>query len=360
MPNRPHGITALAAILLASGIAAAASADSALQGKLDALAQQIHLRYQDHGPSLVARRETVRAALDAWNQAANQAVPADQDRAAMADWLEQALQAVMPGGSGVLPEVPEFVGPVVMPSLEVIAAQPSATEQPSPVTEPEASAPVTAILQSSSMDLVRQNDTANLPKPQKQSPFAGPRATRRAVAKPTITEPAPERSKWSRHPAAAPLEWRDPFVDDPQASPNPLRSGVRTRSLRPTFSRRGEVGVNLTQLAADIRGYNLAVRSLQQLALQLKPADLGGLRAVVEELERLEEQRQFLDLYRAGLSRSERNQLPDSPSIELVRELARRKVSDSSEKVGSSRPGDRSELEQIRDRLATLKGRSGR
>jgi hypothetical protein len=183
-----------------------------------------------------------------------------------------------------------------------------------------------------------------------ESQFAGPRAT----AKPVVPAPeavgevadetndaAPQRSKWSQHPAAAPLEWRDPFADDPAASPNPLRSGSRHETRRPEYRLSRTTKVNLRQLSADIRGYNTALRSLQSAVMQLKETDIAALAAAEEELDRLDERRQFIDLYREGLTTDEERVLPESPSAEVVRELVRRKTETLSDRASSSQRDER-------------------
>jgi hypothetical protein len=183
-----------------------------------------------------------------------------------------------------------------------------------------------------------------------ESQFAGPRATAKPVvpapeavdeAVDKMNHPAPQRSKWSQHPAAAPLEWRDPFADDPAASPNPLRSGSRHETRRPEHRLSRTTKVNLRQLSADIRGYNAALRSLQSAVMQLKETDIAALAAAEEELDRLDERRQFLDLYREGLTTDEERVLPESPSAEVVRELVRRKTETLSDRASSSQRDER-------------------
>ena len=152
---------------------------------------------------------------------------------------------------------------------------------------------------------------------------------------------APQRSKWSQHPSAAPLEWRDPFADDPNASSNPLRSGSRHEARRPEYRLSRSTAVNLRQLSTDIRGYNAALRSLQSAVMELKPSDAVALAAAAEELDRLDERRQFLDLYREGLTPDEERVLPKSPSAEVVRELVRRKTETISGRASSSQREER-------------------
>ena len=73
------------------------------------------------------------------------------------------------------------------------------------------------------------------------------------------------------------------------------------------------------------RGYNAALRSLQSAVMRLAESDTAALAAAEEELGQLDERRQFLDLYREGLSPAEQRALPELPSADVVRELVRRK-----------------------------------
>lgn len=324
--------------------------------------------------------------------------------AKISEWLDAALRAVMPGGEGELPAAPEFQeapefqkavveeDPVVeteealadesLPTPTREAVEPTLSNAPTetvaPTVHPEVapapeprrsrikvSDPVVTIDNPyfNDAEVATQKPAARKPSinPLRRSPrpanrivdskpsesqFAGPRAT----AKPVVPAPeavdetndaAPQRSKWSQHPAAAPLEWRDPFADDPAASPNPLRSGSRHETRRPEYRLSRTTKVNLRQLSADIRGYNTALRSLQSAVMQLKETDIAALAAAEEELDRLDERRQFLDLYREGLTTDEERVLPESPSAEVVRELVRRKTETLSDRASSSQRDER-------------------
>ncbi|MEO0528972.1 MAG: hypothetical protein AAF266_00195 [Planctomycetota bacterium] len=354
--------SATLALSLALSLATLASGQSSvsLQERVDLLAEQVHLRYRHHPPSLVARRDAIAATLDAWNQASS-AGPSTANRQLLTEWIDSALRAAMPGGSGVMPATPSFVAPEpVAPAAPQAEPIPdpieSATALPKPVAEPtEAPAPK-ANRPGDSSDRVARSNTV-------RSQFSAPRATEaRSTAKPVTpaVEPAeapstPRRSKWSRNPSAAPLKWRDPFVDDPDASPNPLRSGVRRQSNRPTIPAVAKAKIDLRQLSADIRGYNAAVRDLQADVMQVRAADLNGLIRVADELSHLEERRQFLDLYRGGLTASQQAMLPNSPSVELIRELVLRKAETIAEQ-SSPQQAERRAIEQLRERLARIGG----
>lgn len=378
--------------------------DPSLQERVDALAQQIYRRYQHYPPALASRRAAAEEVLSAWNEVApeGEGQASSANVAKISEWLDAALRAVMPGGEGELPAAPEFEEAIVEEELVVeteevladeslpkpareaiepaVTAAPTETMAPTvdpelaPASEPrrsriKVSDPVVTIDNPyvNDAEVATQEPAARKPSinPLRQSPrpanrivdskptesqFAGPRAT----AKPIVPAPeavgeavdetnhtAPQRSKWSQHPAAAPLEWRDPFADDPAASPNPLRSGSRHETRRPEYRLSRTTKVNLRQLSADIRGYNTALRSLQSAVMQLKDTDVAALAAAEEELDRLDERRQFLDLYREGLTSDEERVLPESPSAEVVRELVRRKTETLSDRASSSQRDER-------------------
>ncbi|WP_146444188.1 hypothetical protein [Botrimarina colliarenosi] len=393
-----------ATLALAFGVAETATAPSALaeptagaplasrtelvgslQSRVDALAQQIHLRYRHHQPSLSERREAAEKVLADWNDVASQVtgIAAVRNHDLMTAWLGAALRAVMPGGSGNIPAAPAFertapldpgaeialpaVTDEVVPTLDPQQPGPSGrvqvrdsattienpyvTSTPEPTVTPDATVTVDSS-PTGSRNPLRSRPAPTVERP-KSSQFVGPRATQRSSAKPVLPadSPAPQdaadessaaresRSKWSRHPSAAPLEWRDPFSDDPSVSPNPLRSGASRRALRPDYREAPSSRVDLRRLAAEVRGYNAAVQALQAAVMALGEGDAAALGAANSELDRLDERRQFIELYRDGLTASERMAIPDSASPELVRELVKRKA----ESLSSQSPQSRAE-----------------
>lgn len=319
-----------------------------LQDRVEALAQQIGFRYRYRESARLAHRDQVERVLSDWNRLADGEANRE-NRALMADWLDRALRAEMPGGSGDLPASPQF------------SSEPTA---PTPI-EPE---PETIEAETNPIDDPQTEPRGEVtePSPKPSSPAAAeettlqPRPARRTMAKPVSPEPeqrepaGPARSKWSRHPAAAPLEWRDPFETDSAASPDPLRSGTRYETQRPTFEDHSAVRIDRRQLEAQVRGYNAALRELQLRVMNLGADDLQGLADATDELNRLDQKRQFLDLYRDGLPPAEQSRLPASPSAELIRELVRRKASDLAEQSPPMRASQHRAWEQIKARLAGL------
>lgn len=352
------------ALTLAMASIAPAEVGSSLQDRVDRLAEQIHLRYRHHEPSLEKRRDAVAAVLVEWNRVMSSG-DSETNRQQITAWLDAAMVTVMPGGSGRIPEAPRFADPTIARTILAPSDPVSGVVQPIEAFE-VAPTPASRIVDQrvpTSRLAEKEVVPSKIASGGLQSRFSAPRAAQqRSAAKPvtpsieTPRSQAPRRSKWSRSPSAAPLEWRDPFVDDPAASPNPLRSGVRRKTQRPVTQSARAVKIDFRQLAADIRGYNGAIRDLQASVLNLPDSDVFGLVEAAEELNRLEERRQFHELYRSGLSVSQQAVLPGSPSVELVRELVVRKATAMTQQAPPRQRAEQRALEQLKERLARTGG----
>jgi hypothetical protein len=82
----------------------------------------------------------------------------------------------------------------------------------------------------------------------------------------------------------------------------------------------------MIELRAVVRAYNDTLRALNRRAAAIDPIDLAQATALVAELESLDREREFLDLYRGGLTRAEAASLPRNPTTALAWELVRRGV----------------------------------
>lgn len=335
--------------------------DAALQGRVEALSGQIQLRYQAYRPALEPRMEALRVVLEQWNQAtpaAGEASPAN--RARMNAWLSAALRSVMPGGSGKLPAAPRFEKEepraVAAPRLAAEPITPRPVRQQPTLAPRTTQAPPAPAGQAKPRRITRKPSRPNAPSTRSASPFAGPRLTAQPPRPTTApaAQPAPVRrtpTLATRPRPVASAEPQDPFADDPNASPNPLRESNRRVAQRPVSSRRASAGINLSQLVAEVRGYNAALRELQARIMRLDD-DVSGLSESADLLDHLDEKRQFLDLYRGGLSKADQNSVPSSPSAELIRELVRRKTIDLIRQTPPERRAERRVLERLNDRLA--------
>lgn len=300
---------------------------NSLQDRLVALTQLIHYRFRGDESLLEKRRSEVETALSDWNAIDR---PSSTDHQQMTAWLEIAIRSSMPGRSGKLPRPPHFSSGLVQhPTAPIV----NPTAAPSRRTPRERIEPIP--------------DVEPIPD----------------LVKPTLLKPAtPRRSKWSRHPSAAPLKWSDPFSDEPQSSTNPFlqENADRYETRRLTFGDGKGFGngkgitVDLAELSAEVRGYNAALRSLGQRLSQKREVSTATLTAIAAELEHLETERRFLDLYREGLSEAEQRSLPSSPSAELVYEIVRRKTAKRLHRISPSKNEERRALEGLAARLARL------
>lgn len=316
--------------LLAGGIASAGP----MQQRVDALAQQLELRYARSPRALDDRRDAVAVVLSEWNKLTGEAKNSPDNRSRLNAWLDDALAASMPGGSGKLAAPPEFSLPVEAPrESQVSDAAPVESGEPNAAEAPATGRPAEARVPASREKLPTPpaGRTPIADESEVAYPSAAPEPRR--VAKPVAPNaaesesPAAPSSKWSQHPAAAPLEWRDPFADDPQASPNPLRTGTRRESLKPLEGEGASVRVNLSTLAAEIRGYNAAVRALHRRLAGAASAADQDLRLAEQELADLRDRRAFLQTYRNRVSQEQRWGLPELASSDALGELLRRSKS---------------------------------
>ena len=274
-----------------------------LQDQVDALVQQLHLRYQGQPSELAWRRDHVQGVLKSWNALRE---PTAEDRAMLRRWLSASLEASMPGRTGRA---------YVPPTFGLASATPNPSSQPE----------------------------------------------QQSLAKPVLEEkePAKQRSKWSRHPAAAPLEWVDPFQDvedeSYESTSNPLRSGARTqRVFRPVSDEAlpgGAVEIDFDELTDRFADYAKELREANLELLAMDRPSVEQLERVANRLESLASDRDFLTLYSAGLLTDDRGSVPELPGMELVSELARRKAQAGLERTSGD---DAARLRRVSERLASL------
>jgi hypothetical protein len=317
-------------LIVAVGSVTDAARGFTLQDRVDALAQQVSLRYANQPERRLEVRSQIAAALGSWNGVAT---PSTDDQRRFDDWLSAALDAQMPGGDGRVPTPPTFAPE---PAMRSVVAPNEANRH--------------------SADGGRPAPRVAEPTPRDLTPLPTPSATRLSIGPPFPTsgivqpnpaatgDPAgdgaeapatPARSKWSKHPSAAPLEWPDPFGDTPE----PADGGGPTSSAetpQETFDS-ARVSVNLIELRAVVRAYNDTLRGLNRRAASIGAGDLPAATALVAELEALDREREFLDLYRGGLTKAQAESLPRNPTTALAWELVRRSAV-SNESAGTG-PG---------------------
>lgn len=308
------------AAVATSILAQSTSSTQALQRLTNDLALQLDLTYKHDLATHRERYDEMAAALKAWNRSRR----TDADYAMMDQWLRTAIRNSMPGAGQPLPAPPEFA-----------ALRPSVTELPPP--RPTTSAPRSVAAKPKPAP---PGPVATQPKPAVAAPVPMKPVP---VAPPTVAaRPAP-RDFWSNHPAARPLDTSNPFRDDPTPQPRPAPSAVaaaappakpavespteRTAMRLPVIEA-AEVAVNLPELATRIGGYNQALRRIEAAVIAADRAEAEELAKLLLELEQLNDQRDFIDLYVVGLTPQERAATPQLEAPDAALSLIEEKITD--------------------------------
>lgn len=326
----------LLAAVATSLLAQSAAPTQALQRLTNDLALQLDLTYRHDLPAHRERYDEMAAVLNAWNRSRR----TDADYAQMAQWLRLAIRESMPGNGQPLPAPPNFAAPQPVVA-ELPAPQKSVPSPKTVVVEPRAPVPSIAV-----------------------KPIPTP---------PTVAAMPAPRDFWSNHPAARPLDTSNPFRDDPTPGPRPEPASiavvtppikpqaelpaVRTAMRLPVIEA-NEVAVNLPELAARISGYNQALRRIEAAVIAADRADARELAKLLAQLEQLDDERDFIDLYVVGLSPQEREATPKADSADAALTMIEEKVADRiNSSAASSNSAERDILKALMQKLAQLQGK---
>jgi hypothetical protein len=299
--------TLVAIAILAAGVTAQQSHKSSLNQLLQLesdLRLQLDLAYGHDRPLLKERRATVNEVLDRWSGSTQTA----SDYQRVTQWLKEAITASMPGATRPLPEVPLFDEESPLETspespLDAAPEPPRDEPRPQPRTEP-AIDPPSPLSAGAPIQRVPTDRTTQTPAPIDSTGdlFRDPRAAPTGVdhrAEPTLAEPqtADSRAVVATEPLPAPTV----------ASPDRLH----------TVSSPPDVQIDIAQLHARLNQHNLAVVALQRDLLGDRLAmNTSQLPRVVDRLDELTVQYDFLRLYYDSLTEAERSMVapPRSPS----------------------------------------------
>ncbi|TWT89019.1 hypothetical protein Mal64_25100 [Pseudobythopirellula maris] len=332
-------LAALCAVLAASCVVAqtAPRSPSDLQDLVLALSQQIDMRHGAESSLGRELRDETRGVLAAWNASPQSA----SDHAAMEAWLRASVRGLMPGGGEMLPASPKFSLPAPTLVRKAVAGDspaPAGAIAPSMAADSPTGGRRTAskpVVEPTAPPATRPSESAPGGRVWDESPAAEP----------------PQRSKWSDHPGAAPIEWVDPFTDDPLGSAEPLRYETRKPVL-------GETRINVNELASRTRGFNAALRAVQLELLEQTGSDAGRLSEAFNRLDLLVDQARFIDMYLDRLPPGGRGALPRRTELGIVVELLKRRV-DSRLTQGTAQQTERERLERLSARVVRLEGQLG-
>ncbi len=319
-----------AAILVTlCGRPAAAQADrsSELQGLVNDLGYQLELVEQFDRPAAERRSRQLAIALDRWNTSTRN----QQDFEIMQQWLQQSIQASLPGRAKAIPELPWF--------SQRLARQEHVR------TPPQDDEPLATDSRSAGKSIPQSFAPVLPPQPAvpNEEQQVGPAQVAPAESKGAVA------SAWKRHPAARPIDLGNPFADDqPLAAGNTSTARVAMRpvplAVRPASSTR--VDINVAELGARVRGYVHGLRGVEARLLASPDMTSEELLGAVRELKQLAGQREFVSLYLEALAPTEKSRTAELPSPNQAKVIVNERL-ESLRRAGQLTTGAAETLESL-------------
>jgi hypothetical protein len=329
--------TAVVSTLVAIAILGAAVTAQQVSGPVaDAVADfesdlryQIELTLRHDGLALKAAQAGVDNVLAAWRGSPQSAT----DRRLLLEWFDAAISATMPGHSGKLPPQPEFTS-----EAPIIVTPPRQPTSPAPAEPTPVAAEAAETHETPVASIEPAPAASEITEPAPVEPHA-------TIVEPAVDELPAVESTPAEHsitvapahdgpsqppttPPTTPIAPPSVPLIEPVAEVPPLEAPPFGATPYETTPEPAAVNVNLAELNARIEGYN------QQLAeIEASMVVEGGvfgprLTTLVEELEQLAQQYQFVRLYFDSLTEPERRRVSEprimSDAISLAARLAAR------------------------------------
>ncbi|MCA9257574.1 MAG: hypothetical protein KDA61_00180, partial [Planctomycetales bacterium] len=274
--------TIVAVIILAAGVTAHQT-HSASRGRLfqkeSDLRLQIDLGLSHNRAAMKERLREVDAVLDSWSR--SQQTP--EGARVLGEWLDEAINATMPGAVRALPPRPQFEAPPEPSSTEVKVA-------PTVDAGPASNVPVGS-------PAAQNNDIFD------------------AVTEPRDPLPVGPAPTPADAPAQPELESARPLDREVAAPRDASTSLVKTVSNPQAVEPAREIQVNVAQLRKQAMRYRNSLVTFEvSLDNPLSPIDESTAVDLVERLARLAGEYDFLQLYYASLSANEKAAMPELPA----------------------------------------------
>lgn len=325
----------IAVLLLGAGVAAhqtqRTTGERISQLESD-LRLQLDVAYRRKPAEKRERLEQLDAALQAWRNA-DRAMQNDQR---IVVWLQDAIIRSIPGSVGQLPKTPTFTK---TRPIEALNPARGATPRPSPnhdrrpIERESAPRPNSDVVLSTADKALIQQQGELQPIPREETP-AGPSSQRQRVdafvatapdraAADVADQPPVERRFASNRSADRPAPDPAEIAKSYHVQGQPAQASPKTSSK--ASSRRTRVSVNLHELTYRVAGYH---DGLDQVNAHLD-GNIGALTyqqisAVVEQMEQLELQYRFVQLYYDTLSAEARRRvLRPRPLTQTVQQIRR-------------------------------------
>ncbi|QDS97609.1 hypothetical protein [Adhaeretor mobilis] len=307
------------------------------------LMTQLDLAYRHDTPLLEQRVEQFNGVLQKWQQA----TPSAERDEKLARWIRDAMARSMPGSNRPLPETPIFETRPVAP-LNVAQTK---------IVESKTTTPPTDIL----TDEPSRFDTNTTPtyKPDlAMLPLSEIEVAADDEAESDVQVEYVAAREWNEDREHENL-FQEPEFDE--ARPGQTQAELTQKSVIVRHRTLGEPAVdfNLRELSARIAGYHEGLAEIEAALVNHSADDSQELVTLVESLEQLDSQRQFVSLYYDLLSDRQRMFLATPRSLEPVVARVQKRL-DRSERSADGdflRPFDgeaQERLEQLRERLDLL------
>ncbi|MCA9241876.1 MAG: hypothetical protein KDA37_16815 [Planctomycetales bacterium] len=302
-----------------------------------------------------ARYHALARAIEAWNQSGK----TDADADVMHAWLVQAVRASQLGSQRSMPAVPAFSA-----APEQIAAPQPPTAPPGShaVTRSHEQPPRAAALPAPAAKPRSPNRQPDAPpafasKPRR--PAAGPQpvVSPKRAAQRRATAPV-AKAEWSDHPAAAEMDWADPFAEEEPTS-RAARSEGSLFTKAHQVSRR-QVSLDVGRLASQVNGYNARLQDLEGVLVGSQNLTAFRLAALLRDLDDLCEKRGFLLLYLDGMTAQETADTPPLQSPSALVQMLQSAIDDRTANLvgasGSQAGAEQAILGSLDKKLASLRG----
>lgn len=346
-------VTSLVWLGFAAGDSAAQDRTSELQQLVQRVARNLELRevsLRSTKADADARYDALAEAIAAWNNSPK----TDADAEAMHAWLVNAVRASQLGARQSMPATPTFSvapEPIAMPQPQKSPVAPKAQR---PAQSPRSTGPATAATR-----LPRTNRSPDAPRvvtarPRRPTASPQPSVTPQRTAKRPAMAPV-VKAEWSDHPAAAEMDWADPFAEDA-----PARDADAPATRAQQVSRSQRVSLNIEHLTSQVNGYNARLQDLEGVLVGSQNLTAFRLAALLRDLDDLCEKRGFLRLYLDGLTAQETVDTPrlESPNalVQMLQSAIDTRTADLEGARGSQSDAEQAILGSLDRKLASLRG----
>ena len=252
------------------------------------------------------RRQVAEDTVDAWRTSRRRgAQESDQDLKKLTKWFSEATASLLSGERG---------SPPAPPTLGVRSAKPTrrALTTRAPILDPSAFGPSAGLTPRVAPEPGDPTPVATPPRTQSVVPPA-----RVVVAPAIVLRVVPEPARSAPEPDAR--DRSDSSVST--SSPTVVKAIVEPRQAQKSETSERSARINLSELSARIRGWNLALMGIENRALSNATPSIDEISKSVNDLQALLQRRRTVALYLSILEPRQIDQVGQLESFEAAIEL---------------------------------------